>query len=112
MDQGPGHQKDLETQFHEAMISIYRRARDECQYPANRFLQMVSVQGGLQTARSLLHAPGFSDGLTELWRHGRLDISMEALVLKERWAALFSEGERTVARRRLLDLGYDPTATA
>ena len=39
-----------ETEFHEAMLDIYKRAQRECRYTPTRFLQMVSEQGGLQAA--------------------------------------------------------------
>jgi len=100
---------DIVDRFHQEMLSIYSRAKDECDYNATRFLRMVSEQGGLQAARSLLHAEGYSEGLTALWERGRLDITMEALILQEPWSQLFSEDEVTVARRRLKDLGYTHT---
>lgn len=37
----------LELEFHEAMLTIYRRAKSEAKYNAIRFLQMVSDHGGL-----------------------------------------------------------------
>lgn len=99
---------ELEAQFHAAMLSVYTGARDECQYTATRFFQMVSTMGGLQAAKILLRASGFSDGLTELWRCGRLDLSMEAVVLEPAWQTLFTEEERATARARLAELGYQP----
>ena len=100
--------KEIEARFHDEMIGIYRKAKSECDYNAVRFLQMVTDQGGLQAAKNLLHASGFSDGFTALWEHGRLDISMEALVLQDPWSQLFTADELGVARKRLEDLGYMP----
>ena len=70
---------ELERLFHREMVQIYERARRETGYNATRFLQMVSSQGGLVTARSLLRAPAASDGFTALWERTRLDLSVEAL---------------------------------
>jgi hypothetical protein len=50
---------EIERRFHRAMISIYETAKRELGYNATRFLQMISEQGGLPTARQLL----WSDGL-------------------------------------------------
>jgi hypothetical protein len=58
---------------------------------------MVEEYGGVMAARNLLRK-GISDGLERLAREGRLDISMEALVLKEPWSELFSEEEKALAR--------------
>ncbi|MBN1568340.1 MAG: hypothetical protein JXA73_10880 [Acidobacteria bacterium] len=96
----------IELEFHHEMLSIYTRAKDECNYSATRFLQMVNERGGLQAAKTLLHAEGYSEGLTALWEHGRLDITMEAIVVRQPWSQLFTRDELETARRRLIDLGY------
>jgi hypothetical protein len=98
--------EQLELRFHDEMLEIYRRAKAECNYPANRFLQMVSQSGGLNAAQALLAAPGVSVGFAALWRCGRLDLTVEALVLSSPWTGLFTEGELSVAKRRLEELGY------
>jgi len=109
-----------ESAFHQAMLEIYERAKTECHYNASRFLQMVGERGGLGTARYLLHAPGLSDGFTALWECNRLDLTVEAYVLKPEWQELFTKDEMAIARKRLSDLGYkgdvdaysDPTPIA
>lgn len=98
--------KDLEAQFHQEMLNVYHRAKSECRYNAIRFLEMVTDHGGLAAAKMLLASKHHPEGLTRLWKEGRLDISMEALVLKEPWRRLFSEEELRMARKRLDDLGY------
>ena len=97
---------DIETAFHKGMLDIYERAKRECNYTATRFLQMVIDDGGLAAAKRLLASDGFSEGLTRLWEEGRLDISMEALVLRDPWRKLFTFEELAVAQRRLNELGY------
>ena len=67
---------------------------------------MVNAHGGLAAAKMLLAAKHHPEGLTRLWEEGRLDISMEALVLRDPWRHLFSEEELSIARKRLTDLGY------
>lgn len=96
----------LEIDFHKDMIDIYRRAKEECGYNATRFLQMVSNDGGLRTARKLLATVEPSDGFTELWRFHRLDLTMENLVLKLKYRPLFSDQEIEIARERLTSYGF------
>jgi hypothetical protein len=55
---------DIEARFHQEMLSVFRKAKDECHFKPTRFLQMVSDLGGLQAAKALLHAEGYSEGLT------------------------------------------------
>lgn len=98
----------LTLEFHEAMLEICRRAKAECRYPAGRFRQMIAEQGGLATARALLEKPVVSEGFTILWEKGRLDISMEAIVLQKRWRPLFTPAELDAARTRLTSVGFVP----
>lgn len=103
--------KGLETEFHRAMLNIYDAAA-ELGYRPTLFRRMVHEQGGVETARRLLKATEPQEGLTTLWKLGRLDISMEALVVQERWEPLFSDEERRVARERLKAYGYDPASAS
>lgn len=96
----------LESAFDEAMRNIYRSALSECHYRATRFLQMVEQHGGVSAAKQLLHSSGYPEGLTKLWELRRLDLSMEALVLKDPWRTLFTEEDLRIARKRLKDLNF------
>jgi len=100
----------LVREFHAAMARIYTRAKSEAGYNATRYLQMVSEMGGFATARQLLDAPGVSDGFTHLWERGRLDLTVEALVLQPDWRGLFTSGEVGIARDRLTSYGYEVEA--
>jgi len=99
--------QDLKRQFHNMMLSIYERAKSECNYNATRFLQMVNEQGGLEAAKTLLNSSRLSEGLIALWECKRLDISMEATILKEPWNTLFTKEELEIAKKRLEELGYN-----
>lgn len=97
---------DLTEPFHKAMVDIYRRAKDEAGYTANRFLQMLSDAEGVVVARNLINSSTPSDGYTALWERERLDLTVEYLVLEPQWAPLFTDDERKRSRKRLLDYGY------
>ena len=100
---------DLELAFHEAMQNVYHLALSECKYKAARFLQIVENQGGMSAAKQLLNSQNHPEGLTRLWKEGRLDLSMENLVLQEKWASLFTQEELEVARSRLKSLNFEPS---
>ena len=57
---------NLESSFDEAMLNIYRTAKDECDYNATYFLRMIQNYGGLGAAKRLLHDNKVHDGLTNL----------------------------------------------
>jgi uncharacterized LabA/DUF88 family protein len=95
-----------ERKFHQAMVQIYETAKRELGYNATRFLQMVSQDGGLATAKRLLWSDTPSDGFTTLWEHRRLDLTVEAHVLRDEFAALFTDDDRQRARERLEQYGW------
>jgi hypothetical protein len=97
---------ELDRRFHRAMIGIYETSKRELGYNATRFLQMLSEQGGVATARQLLWSDAPSDGFTTLWSHGRLDLTVEAHVLRSEFERLFSDADRDHARERLKAYGW------
>ncbi len=68
--------------FDQAMFEIYRRAKDEANYTATIFLQMLTGTDGLTTAKTLINAQKESDGYTALYMKGRLDLTVESVVVE------------------------------
>jgi hypothetical protein len=66
---------------------------------------MLLEYGGVETARRLLRKDDISDGFTTLWELKRLDLSVEAYVLRSEYTPLFTEEERGIARARLKEYG-------
>ncbi|WP_439597978.1 hypothetical protein [Falsiroseomonas sp.] len=97
----------LEERFDAAMMNIYKRARSEAKYNATIFLGMLLDKRGLRTAKQLINEPNVSDGYTALWERGRLDLTVEAMVIDHpEWHSLFEEEELAKARKRLEQYGY------
>jgi hypothetical protein len=53
-------------------------------------------------------APAVSDGFTALWERRRLDLTVEATVLRKEFEPLFTPDELDTAGRRLEQYGYRP----
>ncbi len=101
--------ENLAQDFQQAMFHIYRQAKDEAKYTANIFLQMLVDRGGVDTAKFLINAPKESDGYTALYERGRLDLTVEAVIVEnKKWQQLFAPEEIERARRRLIQYGYTP----
>ena len=73
------------------------RAKKECRYNPTRFQQMLAEYGAVETVKRLIAAAKksgtVSDGFTTLFLCGRLDLTMEHSVCKERYRSLFSLDE-------------------
>jgi hypothetical protein len=93
--------EELERRFDAGMFEIYDRAGSEVGYWATRYLQMLRRRGGLDTARYLLAQKLTSDGYAHLRDAGRLDLTVEALVLQPEFEPLFSGDELAIAADRL-----------
>lgn len=94
----------LEDDFHKAMLRVYEEAGQEVGYWANYFLRDVRKNGGLKCAKRMLQQKNngqIQKGLQALIDAGRADISVEAIVLKPQFSALFTELEILEARNRL-----------
>lgn len=97
----------LEIEFHESMLDIYRKAKSEARYNAQRFLQMVVDHGGPEAARMLINSRTVSDGYTALFQRGRLDLTVEAMVLEtEKYHPLFTTDQLDICAKRLQDYKY------
>lgn len=96
----------LEKQFSEDMKNTYLTAKKELKYSASRFWQLVTEKGAVQAARILIAKNGGTYGFEILWEHGRLDLSVEAHVLKPQYEELFTDEERLICRDRLESFGF------
>lgn len=98
---------DPHPDFTRAMFDGYRRARTEAHYNAPYFLKMLEERHGYDTAIHLIHSPQPSIGFTHLWERKRLDLTVEALVLRPEWQHIFTGDDLLAARRRLEQYHYD-----
>ncbi|BBZ79498.1 hypothetical protein MANY_48350 [Mycolicibacterium anyangense] len=105
---GASETSELEASFAHRMKDVYLRGRSEAGSNAPFFLNMLSQYGPLETAHKLLASPAISDGFADLWERGRLDLTVEAVVVEPQFSGLFTEDEIEIARRRLEQFGYTP----
>ena len=91
--------KALEGEFSAALRDIYAQC-DALGYRPTGMLQMMERLGGINTGRRLLNLPP-SEGFGRLALMGRLDLTVETLILEPRWSDVFTDDERRTARRRL-----------
>jgi len=70
---------------------------------------MMDTHGAVEAAKRLIGGESIaSDGLTRLYMEQRLDLTVEATVLRPEFAPLFTEDERARARQILASYPYRP----
>ena len=98
--------KKLELQFQNEMLYTYREAK-KLGYKPGIFLDMIATYGAVETAKKLLATEDYiQEGIKRLWELKRLDLSMEASVIKSEYKSLFTDKELATAHKRLKELGY------
>ena len=100
----PPPRKASKEDLDQELESLYRRTGEATGYWPNYFLRSVRDNGGLAVARKLLAPGSVSSGFDKLIAARRADLSVEAVVLQERFSHLFTAPEREVARSRLEEL--------
>jgi hypothetical protein len=79
-------------------------------YNPQYWVGKVADYGAVGGAKGLLLGRKPSEGFTRLWEEGRLDLSVEFMVLLPKYVELFTTAERQEARRRLLAHNFDVNA--
>lgn len=100
---------DISYKFDNKVFAIYENGKRYLNYNATRFLQKIRSDGGVAAAKFWLKPKKSNKptkGFLKLVDHGRLDISLEALVLKEPWNTLFTDQKLEIARKRLTHFGF------
>jgi hypothetical protein len=97
---------DPQDDFAKAMREVYLRAKSEAGYNATAFLRMLSEHGPIETARRLITSSQPSEGFTRLWERHRLDLTVEAQVIRPEFESLFTEEERQACHTRLSRYGW------
>jgi hypothetical protein len=98
--------QDIAAAFEREMWRLYEEPKRRFGYNATYFLRMLEEGQPVDTARTLVLDPRHSDGLTYLWEKRALDLSVEALVLRDPWCSLFTPDVLDAARKKLRGLGY------
>ena len=98
--------KVLENHFHEGMLNIYYRARDEAHYRASYYLRMVRNLGGVDAAKRLINRKP-TQGLNKLHQLRRFDLTVEALIWdNQHFRKLFTTEELHIVKNRFIEYGY------
>ena len=90
-----------------ALQNEFLRATRECiaiGYHPTRFLQMLGEHGPIATTIQLVM--GNHEGFERLWELRRLDLSIEAIILREPYRTLFPPEVLERAEQKLREVGF------
>ena len=95
---------EITDQLTQRLEECYQKAGRETGYWGRYFLRELRKKGGLVTLKRMLKpakSEGVSKGFQSLIDAGRTDLSVEAVVLEDRFRRLFTREELAEAERRL-----------
>jgi len=89
----------LEKECRAAMFALCVRAK-AAGFPLRKFRAMLEMYPGVDAARILMGKTADLSVVADLFLLNRSELTVEFLVLKEKWRPLFSDAERAEAARR------------
>ena len=103
--------KDPYPAFTKALIETYILALEEAKYPAHHFRKMLAQFYGYETACKLVGGKDGTAGFETLKYRKRLDLTVEATILKKEWFHLFDKDTLSLAYNRLVGVYEFPAGS-
>jgi len=98
---GPSDMNHLEKKLKQVFKETSRICSVQYGYNPTRFLQMLENKGPVQTAIELVMAPRIHEGFIKLLELNRLDLTVEAIILRQPYCNLFPEEVLKKAKEKL-----------
>lgn len=96
----------LKEQFTQDLLAKMEQAKAIGCGTSAKTLQTITTKGGDELARFIFSREGASENFEKLAKAGRLDLSLEAQVVDNKYASLFSDDEVNYCFMLLVDEGY------
>lgn len=96
----------LEQQLQQELIHTVEQHNLVCGWNPARFLQSVNQYGAVSVLRRMLAQGKTSESFERLAEQGRLELSIEALIVKKQYAPLFTDKEVNACFDSLCQYGY------
>lgn len=100
----------LKRELRDRYIETYNACK-KFKYTPRAFLDMVvSDEDIVEVTRRLIHKDGGTSGFTTLFENGRMDLSVEKIILEPRYRVLFDKEDLVAAYARLKEYQYSGLA--
>ncbi|WP_024614352.1 hypothetical protein [Clostridium sp. Ade.TY] len=88
-------------EFYTDVINIYREVDLKLNYKLNDLLKMINNKGAINAAKFIVKEDRDTYGLELLMKNGMEDLTIERLILNEKYKKLFNDEDRELSRIRL-----------
>ncbi len=95
----------LEEQFTQELLKKCEQARGIQNYNPTRMMETIRKFGGVKIAKELLRKGRVSDAFDKLQEAGQLELTMEALIIHQKYGALFEDEEVHACYELLCEYG-------
>lgn len=95
----------LETEFTAELLSNLKKAEELTGVPEPRLIAQAEKDGGVKAVKQLLSRGQMTRQFSQLKQTGQLELSPEALVIRGKYAALFTDEEVNGCLEILLEAG-------
>ena len=95
-----------ELEFQKVLLEKCKEAEEKCGARCKRLANNIEKYGAVKTAKEIIRKSNVSDGFDALEKAGRLDLSMEAVVVDNRFGELFTDDEVNYCFEVLCECGY------
>lgn len=99
--------QEQKDEFQKFFLKLLAFTQDETGFNPWYCRQLAGQDGAYDAVISLVHSKSDQCGFEYFYSQGRLKLTLEAVVVSERWKHLFPEEIYKIARRRLKNYGYD-----
>lgn len=96
----------LEKKLQEEILKNCAIAEIEYECKMTRFIQTIERFGIVRTAQEILRKGRTSDCFAKLVKANRIDLTMEAIIVKKKYAELFTDEEVNSCYDLLCENGY------
>ncbi|ELM3719639.1 hypothetical protein RYR53_002714 [Aeromonas hydrophila] len=87
---------DFSSEIREAISQCY-----ELGYHPSRFEEMIATSHPVDVAKNFVISGEFQSGFKQLKRLGKLNLTVEGIMINPKYSALFTKGELEAAKWRL-----------
>ena len=100
--------EQLKKLFHQEIIDLYKMMIKSVKYKPTRLMDFINKYGGYEAAVKYISTESNVQDFAILWEKERLDLSVEALITKEKYRELFSEEILSFCDHKLKEYSYAP----